>query len=197
MRSVVLQAIVRTVRGAVLSPLNALGRVFLRDGRVEQFNLDPIPLAPGSRTLDDAGRARIQQIARVLEGHPDLVVRVRGQVAQADVDRLRDEAALAALVGDPSAPEKLRQVLRARIAGVPAPALDPEEGNRLESLLATIAWPADALRAVAVDRGAVAAASFILDFKIDPARVAADPAVEPRPETLGPAPSATVELRER
>ena len=128
MRSVVLQAIVRTVRGAVMSPLTALGRVFLRDGRVEQFDLDPTPFAPGSPALDDAGRARIQQIARVLAGHPDLVVRVRGRVAQADVDHLRDEAALAALVGH-SSTEDIREFLRTRLSGNSPPPSIPIRGN--------------------------------------------------------------------
>jgi hypothetical protein len=196
MRSVVLQAIVRAVRGAVMSPLNALGRVILRDGRIEQFDLEPIPFAAGARTLDAAGQARIQQIARVLEAHPNLVLRVRGQVAQVDADSLRGEAALAALAED-RAFEQLRAVVQARLAGGPPPAVRPEDGRRLENLLATLPWPTEALHRLAVDRGAVAAASFIVDHKIDPGRVAAEPSKEPRPETLATAPNATVELRQR
>src|SRR6185503_12094040 len=62
MRSVVLQAIVRAVRGAILSPLTVLGRVILRDGRIERFDLDPIPFPPGGRELDEVGRERTAQI---------------------------------------------------------------------------------------------------------------------------------------
>jgi hypothetical protein len=196
MRSVVLQAIVRAVRGAVLSPLNALGRVILRDGRIEHFDLEPIPFAAGARSLDAGGQGRIQQIARVLEAHPNLVLRVRGQVAQVDVESLQSEAALTALADDP-AYEKFRAVLHARIAGGPPPAVRPEDGRRLESVLASVPWPADALRRLALDRGAVAAASFIVDHKIDPGRVAAEPPKEARPESLATAPNATVELRQR
>src|SRR5207253_2880254 len=49
MRTVVLQGIVEALRGAVLSPLNALGRVLLRGGRIERIDLDAIPFPPGAR----------------------------------------------------------------------------------------------------------------------------------------------------
>jgi hypothetical protein len=196
MRTVLHQAIVRAIRGAVLSPLNALGRVILRDGRIEHFDLEPVPFAAGARSLDAAGHERIQQIARVVEAHPNLVLRVRGQVAQADVDTLQAQAALAALADD-AASERLRAVLQARLLGGAAPEIRREDARRLETLLSTLPWPANALSRLALDRGAVSAASFIVDHKIDPARVAAEPPAEARPGTLGTVPSATVELRQR
>jgi len=68
------QAVVRAIRGAVLSPLNALGRVFVRDGRIEELALDPIPFPPGGRALDRPGRDRLVQVLRVLSLHPDLAL---------------------------------------------------------------------------------------------------------------------------
>ena len=52
---VVRQAVVRAIRGAVLSPLNALGRVFVRDGRIEELALDPIPFSPWRTRARPAG----------------------------------------------------------------------------------------------------------------------------------------------
>jgi len=196
MRSVVLQGIVQAVRGAILSPLNALGRVLVRDGRIERIDLDPIPFRPGERALDAAGRERIAQVARVLVSHPGLKVHPRGLVAQADLDRMRDEAALSALV-DAAAAEPLRAFLRARLAGAPPPALNDGQRNRLEALVAGLSWPTSALHDLAVDRGAVAAATLILEHTIDPARVVADPPEVPGPEQLATAPGVAVEVRER
>jgi hypothetical protein len=196
MRSVILQAIVQAIRGAVLSPLNALGRVFLRDGRIEQIALEAVPFAPGARQLDEAGRERVTQVARVLELHPDLAVRFRGLAAAADVDRVQDEAALSALASTP-ADEALRAFLRDRLAGRPPRALRPEQAARLDTLRAGLPWPADELHRLALDRGAVAAAALVVDLKIDPERVAGEAPEVPGPEQLAPAPGASVELHEQ
>jgi len=196
MRSVILQAIVRAIRGAVLSPLNALGRVLVRDGRIEQIELEAVPFPPGERQLDEAGRERLQQVARVLESHPDLAVRFRGLVAADDVERIQDEAALEAL-GTAPADEPLRAFLRARLAGRPPVPLDREQKVRLDALRAALPWPGTKLHELAVDRGAVAAASVIVDHKVDPERVAAETPEVSGPEQLAPAPGASVELHER
>ena len=193
MRSVVLQAIVGAVRGAVLSPLNALGRVLLRDGRIAQIDLDPIPFAPGARELDDAGRERVVQVARVLTSRPDLAVRLHGVVAQADVDRLRDQAVLAAL-GEERANEPLRAFLHARLAGSPPPGLDDAQQARLDGLLAALPWPAAALHDLTVDRGAVAGAAFILEQRLEPARLSVS---TPATDQLASTPGVAVEVRER
>jgi hypothetical protein len=195
-RSIVFQAIVRAVRNAVLSPLNALGRVFLRDGRIDKVELEPIRFAVGDRALSEDGRSRLAQVAHVLVVHPELAVRLRGMVAEADVERLRDEAALSMLVAATGV-EALRAYLRARLAGETPPPLGDTDRARLDTLRARIPWPGEALRALAVDRGAVAAAAFILEQRVDPARVAA---IEPdavQPGRLGPAAAVAVELAER
>jgi hypothetical protein len=194
MRSVILQAVVRAIRGAILSPVNALGRVIFRDGRIERFDLDPIRFPPGERELDALGRERVAQISRVLWAHPDLAVRLRGEAAIDDLERLNDEAALGALT-DPKA-EPLRNFLRARLDGAPPPPLDEDQRAELEAVRARIPWPGEALRNLAVDRGAVAAAALILEFKLDPERVATAPPETPQPNTLAPHPGVSVELHE-
>jgi hypothetical protein len=194
MGAVVRQAIVRAIRGAILSPLNALGRVLLRDGRIERFDLDPIPFPPGSASLDAGSSGRIEQVSRVLASRPDLALRIQGLVAAEDVDRLRGELALAAL-GDGSETRPLREALGARLTGGPSRPLDPADAGRLEEMLAGVPWPADRLTELATRRGAAAAAAFIIDHRLDPERVRAVTAAPARPDALATQPGAAVELR--
>lgn len=194
--SVVSQAIVRAVRGAVLAPLNALGRVVLRDGRIEQFTVDPIPFPPGSRELDTVARERVTQVGRLARGHARLAIRLRGEVAAADLGVLRDEAAFAAL-GDAPDAAPLRVFLRARLAGGPPPGLGASGERRLDELLAGLPYPRRELEALAVDRGAAAGAALIADEKIDAKRVQMETPSAPDPDTLGAAPGVTVTLEER
>jgi uncharacterized protein DUF748 len=196
MRSVVMQAIIRAVRGAVLSPLNALGRALLRDGRIERIEVDPIPFAPGERVLDDAGRERATQVGRVLTTHPGLRARIHGLVAAADVERLEDEALLSRLA-DVADAEPLRSFLRARLEKRPPPSLGEGEAQRLEQLRKELPWPERAVHELARDRAAVATATLILEVRVEPERVSADTADVPRPESLAPAPGAGIELQER
>jgi len=193
MRTVMLQSIVQAVRGAILSPLNALGRVLLRDGRIERIDLDAIPFPPGAREPEGAGRARVAQVAHVLGSHPDLAIRLRGLVGGADAEHLRDEATLA----DGRASEPLRAFLRARLAGSPAPPLDDAQRAHLDALRAGLPWPGAALHDLAVDRGAVVAAALILEHRLDAGRVSVDTQPTPGPERLSGAPGVAVEVYER
>ncbi|HUE29933.1 MAG TPA: DUF748 domain-containing protein [Verrucomicrobiae bacterium] len=196
MRTVLFQSIVQAVRGAVLSPLNALGRVFLREGRIERIDLDAIPFLPGAREPDGAGHARVAQVAHVLSSHPDLAIRLRGLVGRGDADHLRDEAVLATLP-DGRAGDPLRAFLRARLAGSATPTLDDAQRARLEALLAAVPWPGTALHDLAVDRGALVAAALILEHRLDAGRVSVDTPPTPAPEELIAAPSVAVEVYER
>lgn len=193
MRAIILQAIVRAVRGAILSPLNALGRVFVREGRVEHFELDAIPFAPGERALDARGGERLAQVAHVLASHPELAVRLQGAVGSADVERLQEDAALSALV-DAREAEPLRAFLRARRTGTPLPALDAAQRSRLDALRDGLPWPAEALYELASDRGAVSRAGLIVDQHVDPARTTVDPPARPAPAEVRGDPRVDVDL---
>jgi hypothetical protein len=195
-RSVVLQAIVRAVRGAVMAPLNALGRVVLREGRIEDIQLSGIPFAPGDRQLDAAGRERMTRVSRVVWSHPELGVRVRGTVAASDVQSVQERAALGAL-GEASGVAPLRAFLAARLGGKPLPRLSDAQRRQLDTLVAAQPWPAEALHALAVDRGAATAAAFFLEFHLEPQRVTVEEPPAPTPDTLASEPEATIALRER
>jgi len=168
----------------------------MRDGRIESIELDSIPFAAGARTLDVAGRQRLEQVAHVLAAHPELAVRLRGAAARHDLERLRDEAVLSSLAAAADA-ARLRAYVEARMSGSPPLPLSDTEHARLESLYVELPFPAAALQALAEDRGAVAAAALILEQHVDPARVTPVRPAVPGPDDLASAPEATVELAER
>src|SRR5207245_1785979 len=90
----------------------------------------------------------------VLALHPDLALRVRGEVAEADVTRLEEETVLAALA--PTGRDPLRAYLEARRVGAPTPPLAAEQRARLEALTSVLPWPGEQLRELA---GGVTAAN--------------------------------------
>jgi hypothetical protein len=195
LRSAVWQAVVQAIKGAVLSPLNALGRVLLRDGRIERFDLEPIPFPPGSRVLDATGTARVAQVARVLQTRPDLALAIRGTLAPDDLEPLQATPALAALEAS-GGPDALRGYLRARLADEAPPTLSPEDRSRLDTLVRGLPWPAGGAQALAVDRGQIVAATLAVEHGLDGSRFqVAPPAVDP--SALAPAPGAVLSLQGR
>jgi hypothetical protein len=84
--SFVTQAIGRAVLGALSSPLRWLGMLFGTDGPPHALAIDPVPFTAGSTTLDQAGTARVAQIARILQSHADLDVILKAEIAASDRD---------------------------------------------------------------------------------------------------------------
>jgi len=82
----VTQAIGRAVVGALSSPLRWLGMLFGTDGPPNALAIDPVPFRAGGGELDDAGRTRVAQVARILAAHADLDVILKAQIAPADRD---------------------------------------------------------------------------------------------------------------
>src|SRR5262249_13585261 len=134
-------------------------------------------------------------VAHVMQSHPDLKLRVRGTVAVADVDRLREQAALAALAGAKGT-DRVQSVLRARLAGTLPPSLDATQLARLEAALAAVPWPGDRLQQLAADRAATAAAALVVEHRVPTAHVVVDSTQIASPDDLAGAAGATVELRE-
>ena len=83
--SVVWQAIRKAIVTALTTPLRILGSLFGSDGAPHAFAVDPIPFAAGSGTLDDSGRQRVVEIARIVQTHPGLLLVLLPQVTDADV----------------------------------------------------------------------------------------------------------------
>jgi Domain of Unknown Function (DUF748) len=84
--SIVGQAIRSAIVGALTSPLRLLGSLFGLNGSPHAFAIDPIPFAPGSGSLDDTGRQRVAEIARILQSHDSLLLITLPQITAADLD---------------------------------------------------------------------------------------------------------------
>jgi Domain of Unknown Function (DUF748) len=85
-RSIVGQAIRSAIIGALTSPLRLLGSLFGLNGSPHAFAIDPVPFAAGSASLDDAGRQRVAEIARILQNHDSLLLITLPQIGAADLD---------------------------------------------------------------------------------------------------------------
>lgn len=83
--SLVGQAVKRAIVGALTSPLRILGSLFGTNGAPHAFAVAPVPFETGSAKLDDAGRTRIDEIARILEKHQGLLIVTLPQITDADV----------------------------------------------------------------------------------------------------------------
>ncbi len=65
------QALRQALVGALGTPLRLLGSIFRRDEE-PSFDLKPVPFPPASAELGADGEARIAQVARLLDRHPQL-----------------------------------------------------------------------------------------------------------------------------
>jgi hypothetical protein len=83
--SVIGQAIRSALLGAITSPLRLLGNWFGFNNAPHAFAIDPISFATGAATLDEPARQRIDQIGRILEAHPSLLLVALPQLTEADV----------------------------------------------------------------------------------------------------------------
>jgi hypothetical protein len=93
--SIVGQAIRSAIVGALTSPLRLLGSLFGLNGSPHAFAIDPIPFAAGSGSLDDAGRQRITEVARILQNHDSLLLITMPQIAAADLEAVGESGATA------------------------------------------------------------------------------------------------------
>jgi hypothetical protein len=84
--SIVGQAIRSAIVGAITSPLRLLGSLFGLNGSPHAFAIEPIPFPAGSGSLDDTGRQRVAEIARILQSHGSLLLITLPQIAAADLD---------------------------------------------------------------------------------------------------------------
>jgi uncharacterized protein involved in outer membrane biogenesis len=128
--SIVGQAVRNAIVTALTSPLRILGNLFGKHGAPHAFAIDPIPFAPGSGSLDEAGGARIAAIARILIAHPGLVLVALPQITAEDLAAVGHRAAALA--------EARSGAVRDALTGKDAdPRLPPER-------LTLVAWePAD------------------------------------------------------
>jgi hypothetical protein len=116
--SIVGQAIRSAIVGALTSPLRLLGSLFGLNGSPHAFAIDPIPFAAGSGAIDDTGRQRVAEIARILESHGSLLLITLPQITAADLDAVGAGGA-PALAQQRSA--AVREALTSPATGEPLP----------------------------------------------------------------------------
>jgi hypothetical protein len=192
--SLLLQAAVRAVKGAILSPLNALGRLVLdRGGKIQRVDIDPIPFPPGSATPDAATLRRVAQVGRVLAEHPELHVTAQGRVSRADVPAVQTGQALAS-VDLARTPERLAAYLRARRDGRTPPPLTDQEREELARLEERLPWPETELESLARARAEAARAAVSRRHGVQEDQVRETPPPPATRENLADQPSVTVRL---
>jgi hypothetical protein len=92
--SILGQAIRSAVVGALTSPLRLLGSLFGLNNAPHAFAVEPIPFAVGKESLDDSGKQRIAEIARIVQTHQGLVVVAMPQITEADIHEVGADAAV-------------------------------------------------------------------------------------------------------
>jgi hypothetical protein len=145
--SIVLEALLRAIVGAVASPLKLLGAVTMAGERIGGFAPTPIPFAPGLAELAADGGARVEELAKALASLPALTVALNGTAGAEDERALREMQVLADLEADQgfigavrNLPERrarnaIREALTARARGE-AGALDAEYHPKLDEWVA-------------------------------------------------------------
>jgi hypothetical protein len=118
--SVIWQAIRSAIIGALSTPLRLLGSLFGTEGAPHAFAVDPIPFPIGSATLDVHGRARVEQIARILQAHATLALVTLPQLTPDDLGETGQDGAATLAAARTDA---VRQALSGATA---APRIAPE-----------------------------------------------------------------------
>ncbi len=128
--SVVWQAVRKAIVTALTSPLRILGSLFGTRGAPHAFAVEPIPFPVGSGALDTAGRARVDDIARIVQAHQGLLLVLLPQITDADVQAVGAGGAEA--------------LAKARNAAVRAAFTDDEGGPALPAKRVMLApWASD------------------------------------------------------
>ncbi|MBM4335582.1 MAG: DUF748 domain-containing protein [Deltaproteobacteria bacterium] len=158
------QALRSALMGALASPLALLGAI-TADGKVQSLAPEPVVFVAGNSELAPEGAERIEQIAGLLSGSPGIALTLSGGTSESDLRVLRERALLAELeatsgvralgqLGEIGTRRAVRNHLGAKLAGQPAPALEPEQETWLEEKVAASAIDAAALQTLAATRAA-------------------------------------------
>ena len=185
--AVVSQALAHAIVNAITSPLKLVGALNLTGDKVANFAPEPIEFAPGRPTVADAGRDRVEQLARVLASAPALTVELRGAAGPADVRALQEAAVLADLQGERRVIGGVRNLvsggdrgaIRDAIAKGKTDDLTPDRKKTLDEWAGKKTVTDDQLHALAVARAEDLRTSMGKDHGIDAARVKlGDPQVD-------------------
>lgn len=189
--SIVTQALVKAIVGAVMSPLKMLGSVAdLATGKAGALAPEPIPCRAGLPTVDPPATGRVDQLGSGLAAAPGLRITLRGTAGGPDVRALQEAAVLADLqakqgvlgsiknLANRAERNAIRDALTARATGG-TPTLAPAYQATLDEWAAAKVISDDQLRALAVARAERLKASLVQGQGIDASRVTlGDPEVD-------------------
>lgn len=181
----------RVILNGLAFPLKLLGAVNLFGGKIESFDVAPIPFSTGRAELDSAGEENVKRLATLLADRPGLALRLEGVVGEADIRSMREQQALERLgpsgptpEPDDGAPGRLRRIreyLEKRVAGQqvqPDPSVQPiiedllsRETISAEYLGELAATRAERVRDLLVNQGGIDGNRIEL---LDPVRAAGE-----------------------
>lgn len=189
--SIVSQALVKAIVGAVMSPLKMLGSVAdLATGKEGSLAPEPIPCGAGLPGVDAGATARVEQLGGVLAGAPGLRITLHGAAGGTDVRVLQEAAVFADLqakqgvlggirnLASRTERNAIRDSLAARATGTTA-TLAPEYEKTLDEWASAKTISDDQLRTLAAARAETLKAALVQGQGIDAARITlGDPRVD-------------------
>jgi hypothetical protein len=117
---VVLRALRDALLGALQSPVRLIGSVLVRDDKIAEIRVEPVPFPPGMARPDARGEAQLDRVAVVLSQAPELAVTLRGQSGPEDPATAREALAQARAAWARSRLLERHGIARARVALGPA-----------------------------------------------------------------------------
>jgi hypothetical protein len=173
----------RVLVNMLASPLKLIGSVAMAGGGIGKFDVEPIPFVAGTSDFGPEAEERLSALGELLEGRPEVVLRLEGRIARSDLARLREDELRRLLAASPGEADRTLGVLgedeadavreyleEPRSAGDGAAA--PEALQKpLGKVLAKVDVARDRLIGLGVDRAEKARAALAARPGIDASRL--------------------------
>lgn len=161
-------AVSQALRGILAAPLKGLGLALRLLPGERGAELDPVALEPGSDALSPPALQHVAQVAKALDGWPDLALELRGRVGEPDEPLLRARALFAALQSGAAGPPgeagllQRRRLVAAleRVARGEAAQLEGEDAALLERWIGEAELPREERERLAGNRAAAVRAAL-------------------------------------
>jgi hypothetical protein len=178
--SIVRSALTSAVRGALLSPLKALGAAIPSGGGGGELRVEPLAALPGQPGLAPGQEERLAQVGEMLSAHVALSLILRGRAGKADRPALAEALLLERAAAGEELPEldsagwsdrrHMRAMLQARNQGESLE-MDAEDAALWARYVEATQVPPERFDALARRRAELAAESLRGSTELDPAQV--------------------------
>ena len=161
-------AVSQALRGVLAAPVTGLGLALRLLPGERGAELDPVALAPGSDALSPPALQHVTQVAKALDGWPDLALELRGRVGEQDEPLLRARALFEALQSGAAGPPgeagllQRRRLVAAleRVARGEAAQLEGEDAALLERWIGEAELPREERERLAANRASAVRAAL-------------------------------------